>query len=153
QNWMFHIAYVGTRATGIWNNQDSNLNQPLQPLDTNFSTDPALDPLGTGNYGRPYFNVLPNLAVINPIDYPNFDITYQALESKLEKRFSNGFTLLASYTWAHDIGSFQGAVTSGIQNAHNTNAQRGDVDPDYRHRGVISYTYELPFGRGKAFGK
>ena len=51
---MLHVSYVGTRATGIWNNEDSNLDQPTQPLDTNFTD-------STGNMGRPYFNVLPNL--------------------------------------------------------------------------------------------
>ncbi len=152
RNWVLHLAYVGTRATGIWNNEDSNLNQPLQPLDTNFTSNPALDPLGSGNYGRPYFNALPFLAVINPIDYPNFDITFHGLESKLEKRFSTGFTLLASYTWSHDIGSWQGAHTGNTQIASNPGAQRGNIDPDYRHRFTLSYTYELPFGRGKAYG-
>jgi hypothetical protein len=145
RNWVLHVAYVGTRATGIWNNEDSNLNQPRQPLDTNFS-----DP--TGNMGRPYFNVLPNLSVINPIDYPNFSVFFNGLETKLEKRFSKGFTVLTSYTWSHDIGSFQGAHTGNTQIAADANAQRGNVDPDFRHRLSVSYTYELPFGRGKEFG-
>jgi hypothetical protein len=39
-----------------------------------------------------------------------------------------------------------------MQNAHDTKAQYGYVDPDYRHRFVASYTYELPFGRGRKFG-
>ncbi len=145
QNWMLSVGYVGTRATGIWNNEDSNLDQPTQPLDSNFS-----DP--TGNMGRPYFSVLPNLSVINPIDYPNFNIFYNGLESKLEKRFSNGFTLLASYTWSHDIGSWQGAHSGNTQIADDANAQSGDVDPDFRQRFTASYTYDLPFGRDKAYG-
>jgi hypothetical protein len=145
QRWMLSVGYVGTRATGIWSNEDSNLNQPTQPLDTNFS-----DP--TGNMGRPYFSALPNLQVINPIDYPNFDIFFNGLESKLEKRFSNGFSLLTSYTWSHNIGSWQGAHTGNTQNAADPGAQRGNIDPDYRHRLSVSYTYELPFGRGKSFG-
>jgi hypothetical protein len=152
QNWVLNVGYVGTRATGIWNNEDSNLNQPLQPLDTNFSSNPALDPLGTGNYGRPYFGVLPYLSVINPIDYPDFDINFHALETKLEKRFSNGFTFLGAYTWSHDTGSWQGAHTGNTQIASDPGAQRGNIDPDFRHRFTVSYTYQLPFGRGRAFG-
>jgi Carboxypeptidase regulatory-like domain/TonB dependent receptor len=152
RNWVFHIAYVGTRATGIWNNEDSNLDQPLQPLDTNFTSDPTIDPLLSGNYGRPYYNVLPYLSVINPIDYANFNLSFNGLETKLTKRFSNGFTLLASYTWSHDIGSWQGAHTGNTQIATDPGAQRGNVDPDYRNRFVASYTYELPFGRGKPYG-
>jgi hypothetical protein len=145
RDWMLNVAYVGTISKGIWSNEDSNLNQPQTPLDTNFS-----DP--TGNMGRPYFSVLPNLQVINPIDYPNFDINFNALETKLEKRFSSGLSLLASYTWSHDIGSWQGAHTGNTQIADDPDAQRGSVDPDYRHRFTVSYTYELPFGRGRMFG-
>ena len=152
KNWVLHVAYVGTHATGIWNNEDSNLNQPRQPLDTNFTNDPHIDPLLSGNYGRPYYGVLPFLGVINPIDYPNFSVGFHGLETKLEKRFSSGFTLLGSYTWSHDIGSFQGAHTGQTQIADFPNAQRGNVDPDFRHRLTVSYTYELPFGRGKAYG-
>ena len=145
RTWILHLAYVGTNATGIWNNEDSNLDQPRQPLDSNFS-----DP--TGNMGRPYFNVLPNLSVINPIDYPNFTVNYNALETKLEKRFSGGLTLLAAYTYGHDLGSFQGAHTGNTQIADDPNAQRGNVDPDFRHRFTVSYTYDMPFGKGKQFG-
>ncbi len=149
---VLHVSYVGTHATGIWNNEDSNLDQPLQPLDNNFSSNPMVDPLLSGNYGRPYYNVLPYLSVINPIDYPNFSVGFHGLETKLEKRFSKGLTLLASYTWSHDIGSFQGAHTGQTQIADFPNAQRGNVDPDFRHRLTVSYTYELPFGRGKPYG-
>lgn len=152
RNWVLHVSYVGTHATGIWNNEDSNLNQPRQPLDTNFTSNPAIDPLQSGNFGRPYYGVLPFLSVINPIDYPNFSVGFHGLETKLEKRFSSGLTLLASYTWSHDIGSFQGAHTGNTQIADFPNAQRGNVDPDFRHRFTLSYTYELPFGKGKGYG-
>jgi hypothetical protein len=152
QNLVLHVAYVGTHSTGIWNNEDSNLDQPLLPLDTNFTTNPAIDPLLSGNYGRPYYSALPYLSVINPIDYPNFSIGFNGLETKLEKRFSQGSTLLASYTWSHNIGSFQGAHTGQTQIADFPNAQRGNVDPDYRHRLTVSYTYEFPFGQGKPYG-
>lgn len=152
RDFVLHVSYVGTHSTGIWNNEDSNLNQPLQPLDTNFTSNPAIDPLLSGNYGRPYYGVLPYLAVINPIDYPNFSVGFNGLETKLVKRFSHGSTLLASYTWSHDIGSFQGAHTGQTQIADFPNAQRGNVDPDFRHRLTVSYTYELPFGQGKPYG-
>lgn len=152
QNLVWTVGYVGTRATGMWNNEDSNLDQPLTPNDNNFTSNPALDPLGTGNYGRPYFKVLPYLSVINPIDYPNFNVSYNGLQTKLEKRYSDGLTLLASYTWSHDIGSWQGAHSGNTQIATDPNAQRGNVDPDNRHRLTVSYTYEMPFGKGKPFG-
>jgi hypothetical protein len=139
------VAYVATRATGIWNNTDSNLDQPEQPLDSNFSD-------STGNYGRPYFSQLPGLSSIYPIDYPNFSLFYNALQTKLEKRMSNGSTFLAAYTWSKNLGTSDGQIAGGVQNPYDIKAQYGYVDPDYRHRFVASYTYQLPFGRGRTFG-
>ena len=139
------VAYVATRATGIWNNEVSNLDQPEQPLDSNFSD-------STGNFGRPYFNQLPGLSSIYPIDYPNFSLFYNALQTKLEKRQSNGSTFLVAYTWSKDLGTANGQVGGQAQNPYNIKAQYGYVDPDYRHRFVASYTYQLPFGRGRMFG-
>ena len=139
------VAYVATRATGIWNNEDSNLDQPAQPLDTNFSD-------STGNFGRPYFNQLPGLSSIYPIDYPNFSLFYNALQTKLEKRLSNGATFLVAYTWSKNLGTANGQIGGNVQNPYDIKAQYGYVDPDYRHRFVASYTYELPFGRGRMYG-
>ena len=46
---MAQIGYVGTRAYHLWNHEASDLNQPLQILDTNFcGPDPS--------------NCIPNLA-------------------------------------------------------------------------------------------
>jgi TonB dependent receptor len=139
------VAYVATRATGIWNNEDSNLDQPTQPLDSNFSD-------VTGNFGRPYFNQLPGLSSIYPIDYPNFSLFYNALQTKLEKRLSNGATFLAAYTWSKNLGTANGQIGGEVQNPYDIKAQHGYVDPDYRHRFVASYTYELPFGHGRMYG-
>jgi hypothetical protein len=139
------VAYVATRATGIWNNEVSNLDQPEQPLDSNFSD-------STGNFGRPYFAQLPGLSSIYPIDYPNFSLFYNALQTKLEKRLSSGSTFLAAYTWSKNLGTANGQVGGQVQNPYDIKAQYGYVDPDYRHRFVASYTYALPFGRGRQFG-
>jgi hypothetical protein len=144
QTWMVQASYVGTRAVRLWNHESSDLNQPLQPLDSNFS-----DP--TGNMGRPYFNVLPDLVTILPMDFPQLSMIYHAFQTTLNKRFSNGFNILASYTWAKNLGTADGNVGSQIQNSHNIAAEKGPVQPDLRQRFVVSYLYELPFGQGKRF--
>ena len=65
----------------------------------------------------------------------------------------NGATFLAAYTWSKNLGTSNGQVGGQAQNAHDTKAQYGYVDPDYRHRFVASYTYELPFRkRGRKYG-
>src|SRR5438309_9977846 len=89
QDWMAQIGYVGTRAYRVTNHEVSDLNQPLQPLDSNFSD-------ATGNFGRPYFNVLPDLSNILPLDFPQLQMTYNAFQASLNKRLSNGSNFLAS---------------------------------------------------------
>ena len=146
-NWLFTAAYVGTDGTGQWASEAFNLDQPAQPADSNFGPAP--------NYGRPYFATLPGLNTIYPIDYPVFTVNYNALQTKLEKRFSQGYNLLFAYTYSHDIGIAEGdpgGGTGAIQNPYNLQEERGNVDPDFRHTFVASYLYQLPFGRRRRFG-
>lgn len=144
ENWVLQAAYVGTRAYRLWNHESTDLNQPLLPLDSNFSD-------ATGNMGRPYFNVLPNLVTILPLDFPQLSLIHHAFQASLTKRFSNGLNILASYTLGKSLGNADGNVAGNIQNAHNVAAEKGAVPPDIRHRFVASYVYELPVGSGKRF--
>jgi hypothetical protein len=105
--------------------------------------------------GRPYYQQLPGLNTIYPIDYSAFNLNYNALQTKMEKRFSHGFNILVSYTYAHDIGSAEGDPGGGdgaVQNPYNLKEERGNVDPDFRHYFFTSYLYQLPFGKGRYFG-
>src|SRR5438132_2834712 len=144
QDWMAQIGYVGTRAYRLWNHEVSDLNQPFQPLDSNFSD-------ATGNFGRPYFNVLPDLSNVLPLDFPQLQMFYNAFQASVNKRFSKGLNLLASYTLAHNLGNANGNVGAAIQDAHHPEREFGPVLPDLRHRFVVSYIYELPIGRGRHF--
>ena len=143
-NWMLDVGYVGTRGVHLWDNESSNFDQAHAPLDSNFQN-------GT-NFGTPYFNQDPNLSAVLPIDYPHFDIFYNALQAKLVKRFSGGLNLQASYTWSKDIGNSCGDPGCAIQNTYNIAAERGLEEPDFRHRFTLSGLYELPFGKGLQFG-
>jgi len=75
---------------------------------------------------------------------------YNAFTAKLEKRFHNGTSLLAAYT-------YQKAIDIGITDDFSALSRdfftydRGVSDYDVPHRLVVSYVYELPFGRGKQF--
>jgi hypothetical protein len=83
---------------------------------------------------------------------------YHAGQVKLEKRFSRGLTALAHYTWSKLIDdnansgySLWGGQTP-IQTIWNLRLERSLSPLDVAHRGVISFVYELPFGRGRAVG-
>jgi len=150
QNWVLTAGYVGTHAYRLWNHESTNLNQPLQPLDTNFSGAYPSDCL-SNNTGTPYFNQQPCLAAILPLDYAQLHTFYNAFQTSLNKRFSDGFNILVSYTYAKNLGNADGNVGSYIQNAHNSNADYGPAAPDIRQRLSISGLYELPFGKGRKY--
>jgi hypothetical protein len=145
-NWLVQVGYVGSKSSNLYDHESSNLNQPLQPLDSNFSD-------STGNFGRPYFGVRPNLTTIFPLDIAKLSMFYNAFQVSAEHRFSSGFNVLAAYTYAKSIGTADGNVQQcDVQNAHNIAAEKGPNTPDFRHRLTVSYVYELPYGRGKHFG-
>jgi hypothetical protein len=83
----------------------------------------------------------------------------------LERRFRNGLTLLASYTWGKALtDSVDHLSTSGGGNGVDVGAFRQPQDPknrrteygpaefDVKHRFVISGVWQLPFGRGRSYG-
>jgi hypothetical protein len=148
-NFLAQVGYVGTRAYHLWNHEASDLNQPLQILDTNFcGPDPSTC---ISNFGRRYFNQQPGMTAVLPLDYPQLEMFYNAFQASLNKRFANGFNFLAAYTFAKNLGNADGNVGGFIQNSYRADLEHGPVAPDLRHRFTISYLYELPFGHGRGF--
>ena len=148
-NFLAQVGYVGTRAYHLWNHEASDLNQPLQILDTNFcGPDPSTC---ISNFGRRYFNQQPGMTAVLPLDYPQLEMFYNAFQASLNKRFANGFNFLAAYTLAKNLGNADGNVGGFIQNSYRADLEHGPVAPDLRHRFTISYLYELPFGHGRGF--
>lgn len=82
---------------------------------------------------------------------PVFQSNYNAFTTQVDRRFGNGFSLLASYTYGHSIDD--GPANSETndpapQDVRNFRANRGNSSFDIRQRLVTSYSYELPFSRG-----
>jgi len=152
---ILQVAYVGVH--GVHLTYLRNLNQALQPLDTNFEvcptpTDPYCADGLPSNYGRPYYKTVPQIGAIRTANNDASMISH-ALQVRFEKRFSAGWTMLASYTYQHSIGVADEDEVVGPepQNTYNMRAERGDVPPDFRHQFTAAWTYELPFGPGKRY--
>jgi hypothetical protein len=82
---------------------------------------------------------------------------FNAFEFKADKRFSHGHTFLLSYAFGKSIddgsASFGGGGNNSdsAQDSNNLRAERGRSAQDVKQNFVLSYSYELPFGRGRQF--
>ena len=71
---------------------------------------------------------------------------YEALSITLRQRARKGLTLLASYTWSHNLDVTSDSNNSGYsQDPYNWRADYGNASSDLRHRFVGSFNYVLPF--------
>ena len=79
---------------------------------------------------------------------------YHGLQTKLEKRYSQGMTYIVSYTWSHAIGDWRSIPGSGgapgenariVNDVLDLSHERGPSPQDIRHRLIGSIVYELPF--------
>jgi hypothetical protein len=78
---------------------------------------------------------------------------YQAFSFQVNKRFSNGFNLISSYTYSKSLDDTSGIRTQSSQLFPQSDlcisCEWGPSDFDVKHRVVASLIYDLPFGRGK----
>ncbi len=79
--------------------------------------------------------------------YQGFSSSYNSLQVKVNRRFSNGFQLLTGYTYGKAEG-FQ-SEDAGLRFYINPRRNWERLDFDRAHTFVVGYVYELPFGKGK----
>ena len=101
-------------------------------------------------------------SVDNPIN-PIGSVSYNGLQTSLQRRYANGLTFLAAYTWSKTLGNVDSnnGASSGAENAqysasfyqdyYNPRGERSVTSSDIPQVLALSYTYELPIGKGKAF--
>jgi hypothetical protein len=82
--------------------------------------------------------------------------SYEALIASVERRFSQGLNMQASYTWSKTITNADSIinVTNGVQQEQDpfdSKSQKSLSNQDIPHTFVVSYLYELPFGKNKKF--
>jgi hypothetical protein len=129
---MFSIAYVGTHGLHLY--RDLQLNTAL----------PGPGPIAPR---LPFYSVAPNIPTV---DQRNGDGTshYNALQAKFEKRFSNGLSFLASYTFSKTMDNTD-SILYPYNDKLNYTLSQGFKLVDVPQNFVFSYNYELPFGTGK----
>lgn len=66
---------------------------------------------------------------------------YDALQSKITKRFSRGLQLNAAFTWSQELTTAEGAAVNDVFNRANQKAVSAQSQPVVL---VVGYSYELP---------
>ena len=139
-NMVFEAGYMGNRSSRILMVQPVNDAAFALPNDTSSpqTRRRITTQLGAINY-------------LTPSGYSN----YNAMTLSIDKRFSQGLSLVGSFTWSRALGMAP-AITEGIngftvQDPTNLAREYGPLEFDIVRRFVASYLYELPFGKGKRF--
>ncbi len=139
---MFEVDYAG--STGM------HLAQSYNPNEVGLKTNV--------NQGLVERRLLQPINQVNNINYIEWRgrSSYHSLQTKVSKRYSSGVQLLAAYTWgksldyAGSVGS-GGGQTGGPQTVTCLDCNRGPSGFDVRHRAVVSYVWDLPFGNGRRY--
>ncbi len=160
------VTYLGNKGTNIFagDSDTYNYNQPFigagTAVVTAAGTLPGFTPTIPQVARRPLYNLFTYPTYTDPTtsaplqccstdegNYHGNDATsiYNALEIKVDKRFSHGLQLLSHYTFAH-------ANKYDSNEYPNSHPYSYGPDQEVRnHVWVSNLVYELPFGKGKTF--
>jgi len=164
------IGYVGSRTTNLILGSGSvNLNQLttdkfsqgaalLQNVPNPFFNNGGLNIIGSANVQRlqlqrPY----PQFSAVNMSFNNSNDALYDSMVIKAQKRFASGLSFLSSWTWSRNKDASFGAsnfftsIPGSPQNSYDLASEYGWSTSHTPHAVKGSITYDLPFGKNKAF--
>ena len=175
------VGYVGAHGRNLAN--QVNINQLSDSIlasyapgganaGTNLSTSVTNPYYATTVGGYPSTGVIAKKTVAlaqTLLPYPQFtSITeaqstgytyYNALDVKLQKRFSHGLSTVIAYTWSSNWDNLYGSPVSGLETLNpNAAAPQDNENPkgeyaravnDIPNRFSAAVTYEIPVGKGK----
>jgi hypothetical protein len=129
-------GYAGSRSIRLTNRRDLNAATP-----------------GTGAAGRPYFASF-RRNVATTLHEPAYTSTYDSLQARLDRRFANGLSFGLSYTFSKALGFGENNDSGLFFNSLEVLARnRSLLGFDRTHNLRLSGVYELPFGRGRRWGR
>jgi hypothetical protein len=134
---------------------NSAVANPFFGVITDPNTGLSSDQVSYGQLLLPY----PQFAGVSTDSLLIASSVYHALQISAEKGYSNGLQFLATFTWSKSIDDssnaddnvvWLGSFTS-LQDPNKPWLERSLSTFDIPYVAQFSYTYDLPFGRGKAF--
>ena len=135
-NWLAEVGYVGSRGRNLL----------------------VVRNIGNNSGGFPGSRQVTTRGTVQTVDYIG-ESQYDSLQTKVERRFTAGLSVITSYVWSHSIdnspGNFctggTGPSTCGFSNPLRPELDRASSDFDVRHRFSFASVWELPFGRGRRY--
>jgi len=144
RDWSGEIAYVGNKGTHVFSGDgpDVNFNQPILTGFPNVPRDERRPFFNgpVGGYGAKFGLTTDMRYLCNCADN-----NYHSLQTKLVKAFTNGYSLLATYTLQRVRNH------NGDQYFFDRSLEYGAPQWARTHLFTVASTVELPFGKGKRF--
>ncbi|MEZ5355984.1 MAG: TonB-dependent receptor [Bryobacteraceae bacterium] len=136
---LWELNYVGNRGIKLWGVYEGN--QPTPGA-------------GSVNNRRPLAGFTRGSIIRGE---PWVTSNYNGLSTRLERRFSQGLSFLASYTYGRSLdtqsnvdlcdGCVNSSGSGSVQDVRNRKANRGPSDHNVPHRFVFSSGWDVPFLR------
>lgn len=148
-NFVLDVAYVGNKAKDTVLLGDFNQARPLTEAEALLpaSQQPSLQ-------ARRPIQGFGSISIVLPEGFS----TYNALQVKLERRFSKGLYFLNSFTFSKAIDNGSQVLeepngnTGTPQNIYNIAADKGIGAYDQSFNNTTSFVWELPIGKGRWLG-
>ncbi|HEX8847251.1 MAG TPA: carboxypeptidase regulatory-like domain-containing protein [Pyrinomonadaceae bacterium] len=162
--WLFEIAYIGNYGYDLTTETDALNAVPRRFLSTSASRDQAVIDFLTATVANPFQGLAPgttlNSATVQRQQllrpFPQFgnirtrgddgSSIYHAGQVRVEKRFTDGYTLLASYTFSKLLERVS------LLNPTDAEYEKRISANDAPHRLALSGIWELPFGKNRRWG-
>src|SRR5207248_5988478 len=137
---VLQLTYAGSRGNKLFTFYNGN------------QADPTHDPTIPTAPRRP----VPSIDTSISLFRSDGGSKYNSLQTRLERRFTHGFSLLVTYTYSNAEDNASNANlgsqnNDGFRWFKHPELEWGHASFDVRHRFTTSYIYELPFGNGKSF--
>jgi hypothetical protein len=144
KNMTLSVGYVGN--SGI---------HELVLADLNQATPNNSAGTGTLQSRRPYNGA--NCCADISMAFNEATSSYNSLQAKLEKRYSDGIYLINSFTYSHTIDDASGHLEEDdgdteYVNLYNIAGDRGRSSLDQPINETLALIYDLPYGHGRRFG-
>ncbi|WP_236657337.1 TonB-dependent receptor domain-containing protein [Acidisarcina polymorpha] len=147
KNTTLEVSYVGSHGVRI----------PVLADFNQGATEPVSCDVGVGcltqQQRRPIANFTNILTAL-----PQGFLIYNSLQTKLERRFSDGIFLINSFTWGKAINNASADLETyggdgAVVNFYNPAGDRGLSSYNQPLNDTLSFIADLPFGKGRMFGQ